>query len=121
VLDWITRLSHQDGLTVVFTTHQPQHALAVADGVLPMLGDARFTCAPASEALSEENLRALYGVDLRRLVFEYHGRTVQTLVPVMDQRTAPRLASEQLSTERVKIGGSCDDIRLPDPGFGNDS
>lgn len=29
VLDWMTRLSHQDGLTILFTTHHPHHALTV--------------------------------------------------------------------------------------------
>lgn len=31
ILDWIDRLSHEQGLTVIFTTHHPHHALAVAD------------------------------------------------------------------------------------------
>jgi iron complex transport system ATP-binding protein len=65
------------------TTHHPHHALAVADDVLLMLGQTDFACGAAGEVLTEENLRALYGVDLRRLVFEDGGRTVQTLAPVI--------------------------------------
>jgi iron complex transport system ATP-binding protein len=83
VLDWMTRLSHQDGLTVVFTTHHPHHALAVADNVLLMLGQNEFECGPAGEVLTEKNLRTLYGVDLKRISFEHGGKTVQTLVPVI--------------------------------------
>jgi iron complex transport system ATP-binding protein len=83
VLDWIVRLSHQDGLTVVFTTHHPHHALAIADDVLLMLGEKKFACGPAKQVLSEENLRALYGVDIRLVPFEHAGRMHQTLVPVL--------------------------------------
>jgi iron complex transport system ATP-binding protein len=83
VLDWMTRLSHQDGLTIVFTTHHPHHALAVADNVLLMLGESNFACGAAGEVLTEENLHVLYGVDLKRITFEHGGRTVQTLVPVI--------------------------------------
>jgi iron complex transport system ATP-binding protein len=95
VLDWITRLSHQDGLTVLFTTHHPHHALAVADEVLLMLGGTKFACGQAREVLSEENLQALYGVDIKLLRFEHKGRMNETLVPVLPyashvKRTAPR-------------------------------
>ena len=83
VLDWITRLSHQDGLTVLFTTHHPHHALAVADNALLMLGGTRYAHGPASEVLSEENLHALYGVDIKHLPFEHKGKLHETLVPVL--------------------------------------
>ena len=86
VLDWITRLSHQDGLTVVFTTHHPHHALAVADDALLMLGGTKFSHGPAGEVLSEENLHSLYGVDLKLLPFEHKGKAYETLVPVLPHR-----------------------------------
>jgi iron complex transport system ATP-binding protein len=59
VLEWITRLSPQDGLTIVFTTHHPHHALAVSDNALLVLGGAKCVCGPASAVLNEENLHAL--------------------------------------------------------------
>lgn len=83
VLDWINRLSHQDGLTVLFTTHHPHHALAVADNALLMLGESKYACGPAGEVLSEDNLHALYGVDLKLLSFEHAGVLHETLVPVL--------------------------------------
>jgi iron complex transport system ATP-binding protein len=83
VLDWITRLSHQDGLTVLFTTHHPHHALAVADNALLMMGGAKFAQGLAGEVLNEENLHALYGVDLKLLSFEHKGTSHETLVPVL--------------------------------------
>jgi iron complex transport system ATP-binding protein len=83
VLDWITRLSHQDGLTVLFTTHHPHHALAVADDALLMLGGSKYACGPANEVLNEENLHALYGVHIKLLSFEHKGEAHETLVPVL--------------------------------------
>jgi len=83
ILEWIVRLSHQEGLTVVFTTHHPHHALAVADEVLLMLGEKKFACGEAGQVLTEENLRTLYGVDLKLLPFEHKGIMHETLVPVL--------------------------------------
>lgn len=40
VLEWLTRLSREDGLTVIFSTHHAGHALTVADDALLMLGDS---------------------------------------------------------------------------------
>jgi iron complex transport system ATP-binding protein len=91
VLDWITRLSHQDGLTVLFTTHHPHHALAVADNALLMLGGSKYACGPASEVLSEENLHALYGVDLKLLPFEHKGKLHETSGVTLKPATHGRL------------------------------
>ena len=83
VLGWMARLARSDGLTVIFTTHHPHHALAVADDALLMLGPERFVHGPADAVLTEANLQALYGVEMRRVSFEYAGRNVETLVPVL--------------------------------------
>ncbi|MDR3764710.1 MAG: ABC transporter ATP-binding protein [Acidobacteriota bacterium] len=93
VLDWITRLSHQDGLTVLFTTHHPHHALAVADDALLMLGGTKYAAGAASEVLSEDNLHALYGVDIKLLSFEHSGHSHETLVPVLPYASRARNGS----------------------------
>ena len=86
ILDWIARLTRDDGLTVLFTTHHPHHALAVADGALLMLGEREHVSGPVSEVLNENSLHALYGVPLKRLAFDHQGRTVETLAPIFDTR-----------------------------------
>jgi iron complex transport system ATP-binding protein len=70
VLDQIERLAREQGLTVLFTTHSPQHALDIADDALLMLPNNRHTYGPASDILNEDNLHALYGVPLRRVYAE---------------------------------------------------
>ncbi|GEO82864.1 ABC transporter ATP-binding protein [Pararhodospirillum oryzae] len=89
ILDWIRRLARQEGLGVVFTTHHPHHALAVADRVLPMQDGADNHDAPASEILTEARLRALYGVPLKRVAFEHEGQRHETFALVIPHSNAP--------------------------------
>jgi ABC-type cobalamin/Fe3+-siderophores transport systems, ATPase components len=82
VLHWMERLAKKEGLTIIFTTHHPHHALAVADNVLLMLDEKRYYCGNAKEVLTDANLHELYGVPMQYLEFEYNGRIVSTLAPV---------------------------------------
>ena len=82
ILEWITHLAREEKLTVVFTTHHPHHAHAVADTTMLMLGEQKFLSGPTDEVITEEHLYTLYGVDMKRLRFEHKGRTIETFVPV---------------------------------------
>lgn len=85
-MGWLRRLSRESGLTIVFTTHQPGHALAIADDVLLMKERSPSVFGPASEVLSEANLRALYGLDVRRVRIEHDGRMVEAVLPILTPR-----------------------------------
>jgi len=87
VLDWISRLSKRDGLTIIMTTHHPHHALAVADEALLMQGETDYLVGPAKDVLEEKALTSLYGVAMRRVSLEHQGRMVETLTPVFESRT----------------------------------
>ncbi|KPF99910.1 iron ABC transporter ATP-binding protein [Rhodopseudomonas sp. AAP120] len=80
VLRLIRRLVREEGMTVLFTTHHPDHALAVADKVLMMTGEPVF--GPVATTLDEANLARLYGVAVRRVTVEVEGRLVEATVPV---------------------------------------
>lgn len=67
ILQWTHRLALERGLTVVFTTHNPEHAHAVADQVLLMKRGSDYLHGPTDTILNEENLRALYGIDVRKV------------------------------------------------------
>ena len=82
ILQWIRRLSREEGLTVVFTTHHPHHAHAVADATMLMLGQREFLCGPTAEVITEENLHRLYGVALKRVQFEVDGQAAETFIPI---------------------------------------
>lgn len=81
VLEWIARL-RDEGLTVLFTTHHPHHAHAVADDALLMFGQDDYACGPVDEVLTEANLLRLYGVSLRQVTFQHDGESLASLVPV---------------------------------------
>lgn len=69
---------------IVFTTHLPQHASAVADDALMLYGAEDRTFGQVDEVLNEENLGRLYGIPVR--IVEVNGgpggRTVSGVVPV---------------------------------------
>lgn len=94
VLDWIERLSQEDGLTILFTTHHPHHALAVAEEALLMMGDKKYVLGLAKQVLSEGNLQALYGVGIKRLRFAYHEHEYETLVPILSAEQEGKLLTD---------------------------
>jgi iron complex transport system ATP-binding protein len=82
VLKWVRHLARQEGMTVIFTSHHPHHALAVADDVMLMLGPGRYVSGLRNEVMSEEHLAELYGVTIKLVAFEYMGRRIETFAPV---------------------------------------
>jgi iron complex transport system ATP-binding protein len=81
VLRWVTRLAHDDGLTIVLTTHHPNHALAVADDILLLFeGDHLFGV--AGQMLTEANLGRLYGTEMKRIHFGHDGIQSSSFVPI---------------------------------------
>jgi len=83
VLQALARLSDETGLTVLFTTHAPQHALSIADTALLMFGGAVYRYGPIEATITDENLEALYEIPVRNIAFEHEGRDVRTVAPVL--------------------------------------
>lgn len=50
---------------IVFTTHDPNHALAAADDALLMMPDGSALSGPVAETLTPRHLERLYGVPMR--------------------------------------------------------
>lgn len=82
ILTVLRDLAREDGMTVLFTTHMPQHAQVIADQVLLMRDIDRYDFGPVETVLSEENLSTLYGIDIRSIDFDHQGRNQQAVVPV---------------------------------------
>jgi iron complex transport system ATP-binding protein len=82
ILEWMSWLSRDKGLTVIVTTHLPQHALCVADKALLMKNRDHYYIGSVKEILSEENLFQLYGIPLKMVSFDYQGQTINSLVPI---------------------------------------
>jgi iron complex transport system ATP-binding protein len=60
VLDEVARL-REAGAAVLFSTHHPDHALAIADRVVMVRGGAIMASGPTGEVVNSANLSALYG------------------------------------------------------------
>ena len=64
ILNQIKKLS-QKGMAVIMATHVPEHAFLYADKVLMVKDRGVLAFGKRKEVLSEENLRKLYGVNLK--------------------------------------------------------
>ena len=64
ILDEITRLTSR-GRAVLFTTHNPDHALRIAERTLTMSRSGRTDCGATAATLNSESLAALYGIDVQ--------------------------------------------------------
>jgi iron complex transport system ATP-binding protein len=83
-LSVVDALRADGGHTIVFTTHLPQHASAVADDTLMLYGAEDHIFGPVGEALDEKNLSRLYGIPVRIVEVEASsgGKRVSGVVPI---------------------------------------
>lgn len=81
VLSVLHRLRGKRQLAIVFTTHQPQHALHLADKTLLMFPDA---CAfgPTAQMCTGPRLSALYELPIHVAQFQREERTLTGAMPV---------------------------------------
>jgi len=86
VLSLLGGLADRKKLAVAFTTHQPNHAVTVADKVLLMLPQARTIFGASEDVMTETNLEALYGVPIRSAHFSNGERAETAFVPLFRQR-----------------------------------
>ncbi|MGO4668382.1 ABC transporter ATP-binding protein [Bosea sp. 2RAB26] len=88
-------------LAVLFTTHHPDHALAIADRVLLMGDDERHLIGPTAETMTEAHLAELYKVPVRLLRFAAEGRELTAFAPVFRSQVlrSPDLRSPVLHDE----------------------
>ncbi|MDR1084320.1 MAG: ABC transporter ATP-binding protein [Deltaproteobacteria bacterium] len=92
ILEWIDRLARRENLTVIFSTHHPHHAYAVADQALLMLGGSDYAAGQVDEVLIESNLFRLYNLPLKKVSFEFEEQAIETLVPVFRPKEDHRMA-----------------------------
>ncbi len=88
VLRLMRRLADERGMTVLFTTHHPEHAVGVADHAL-LLGGAEPQFGTAGTVLNETSLSALYGVPIRLVDYTAEGQHGTALVPLHGIRRQP--------------------------------
>lgn len=80
VLTQVRRLSGA-GIAVVFSTHDPSHALLCGDRVAALRDGTLVACGPATATVTPALLRQLYGIDV--LVADIPGTRVPVCAPVL--------------------------------------
>lgn len=92
VLRLLLRLASSFGLTVLFTTHHPDHAIGIADTTLLMQRNGMHISGPTEMVLTESNLARMYGVPVRRVDVHSDEETASAIVPLHGLRSkAPDL------------------------------
>lgn len=69
-----------EGFSVIITTHNPDHALLLADHAAIVSRDGHIRQGKSAEIITEEALTQIYGIELRLVYVEELGRTA-CLVP----------------------------------------
>lgn len=67
VLQLISNLARGESRTVIFTTHDPTHALQVASHTLLLLPDGEWLAGASADVVQEENLHRAYGLAVRKI------------------------------------------------------
>ena len=74
VIDTLRTLNDSMGLTIVFSTHAPQHGLEVATHVLLMKDRRRYEHGRVDDVLTAGNLSSLYDVAIAKAAFTEGGK-----------------------------------------------
>lgn len=72
----------REGYTVVFSTHNPEHALHYASHVLVIKDHKIAAEGVSADTLTEELIKDIYGLETRIMRIEVNGRTVLSCVPI---------------------------------------
>ncbi|TDN60172.1 iron complex transport system ATP-binding protein [Scandinavium goeteborgense] len=76
VLQLISDLAHRQQRSVLFTTHDPTHALQVASHTLMLMPDGKWLAGETEAVVTDRHLWQAYGVPVRTLTLEDYPRQV---------------------------------------------
>lgn len=82
VLRTLRRLGRERNITIVFTTHYPQHAVHIADLALLMYDSLDYRFGKTAEIMTDDQLKRLYGMEIRNITLDHRRGVVKTIVPV---------------------------------------
>lgn len=85
ILSTLRRVAAESSLTILLTTHFPQHAIHLANKALLMHDVDRHQWGKAEEMLSENNLERLYGLPIRTVNVDHDGETASSVIPIFSQ------------------------------------
>lgn len=82
VLSVLRDLAIHRGMTILFTSHYPQHALHIADYSLLLFNGSGCLFGETEQILTEENLTQLYQLPVAITPMDYQGRQTQGVIPL---------------------------------------
>ncbi|MCR5230985.1 MAG: ABC transporter ATP-binding protein [Solobacterium sp.] len=82
VIGLIEKLCREDGLSIIFNTHYPEHAFGISHDTLLLKADGTALFGNTSEILTPENMRDAFGVEIRMVSQTVDGRNVSSIIPV---------------------------------------
>ena len=85
ILSTLRSIASENRLTVLLTTHFPQHAMHLANKVLLMHSVDQHLWGQASEMLTERHLETLYGLPIRTVHVDHDGKTATSMIPVFSE------------------------------------
>ena len=80
VLATLRRLASERGLAIVMTTHDPAHALEIADRAVFLYGAGDCEEGPLESLFTEAKLSQLYGIAMKRLDYRIGDRSSSNIV-----------------------------------------
>jgi iron complex transport system ATP-binding protein len=86
ILDWLVRLSSEEKLTIVFTTHQPHHASAICDFTIVMDRHNKISFGAPGDVLSDQSLSDLFETPMRTFKYQENGHVRSAILPMLDVR-----------------------------------
>jgi len=81
-----------DGMTVLLTTHHPDHALFLADSVVLMMGPGDVRTGEPEQLLTDEALTDLYGIQVHTVAYNHNDGAGRAIITRYDDspRARPR-------------------------------
>ncbi|WJY16388.1 ABC transporter ATP-binding protein [Pectobacteriaceae bacterium CE90] len=82
VLQLLRRLAKEQGISVVFSTHDPAQAMMIAQSSLLLMNDGECLHGLNGDILTEDNLTRLYGIPVKMLTVAFAQQHYRTLIPL---------------------------------------
>ena len=70
------------GMTCIFNTHYPAHALKIAHQALILSRDGHTVCGAAAEVISEANMRRAFQVEVKIADYRYESGCYKSVIPI---------------------------------------
>ena len=102
VLDAMTRLA-SEGMTCVFNTHYPAHALQRSDRALLLSRGGDYVFGTTASVVTRENIRSAFGVDAVIGQMETAGNMLTSVIPLEISDRAPEEPENRRSIATVTI------------------